>query len=140
MPVPSNIKYFKPFLTKKRILSTSCTTPSFGKYGIKVLSSKKIDDFSINSFSKTMTKGFKAVMQCYIFREPIINGNYTKKGNGVRQGGGKGGRCGNYVRLRKGQVIFEIDKSDIKTIATNLKKASSKMPIKVCIVKRRYCF
>ena len=87
-----------------------------------------------------MTKGFKAVKQGFIFREPIINGIYTKKGNGVRQGGGKGGRCGNYVRLRKGQVIFEIDKSDIKTITTNLKKASSKMPIKVCIVKRRYCF
>lgn len=62
----------------------------------------------------------------------------TKKSAGVRMGKGKGNISYWMAPVKKGQVVFEISGLNVFRSRILLKKALSKLPIKVKIVTLKY--
>ena len=61
---------------------------------------------------------------------------FTQKAAEVGMGSGKGDVAGYVVDVRPGRVIFEIDGASEPTAREALRKAGTKLPVKVRIVAR----
>jgi large subunit ribosomal protein L16 len=61
---------------------------------------------------------------------------FTQKPAEVKMGKGKGDPVGFVAEVRPGRIMFEIDGVDNKVAAEALRKAGTKLPVKVKVVAR----
>ena len=109
---------------------------SFGSYGLKSSTQARIKSTQIESarkvISRTLTKAGKYWIRIFPDRP------YTAKPAEVGMGKGKGDPQGYCFDVLPGRIIFEVDGVDEKTAHEALRKAGSKLPIKVRIISRAH--
>jgi large subunit ribosomal protein L16 len=122
----SNPKKIKP--------DTRGITLSFGSFGLKSESQARVRSVQIEAarkvIARTLTKAGKYWIRIFPDRP------YTAKAAEVGMGKGKGDPQGYCFDVFPGRIIFEVDGVDEKTASEALRKAGSKLPLKVRIVSR----
>lgn len=110
------------------------TTVSFGAYGLKSMSSGRINARQIEAARKALTRVASKSGKIWIRIFP--DRPYTRKAAEVGMGKGKGDVEGYEVEVLPGRVLFEVDgvkEADAKEV---LRKAGAKLPVKTKIVAR----
>ena len=104
--LPKRIKYRKAFRGKCRGAARGGTRLAFGEFGLKVLENGWITAAQIEAcrvaVSRSLTRGGKSWLRVFPDKP------YTKKGAGVRMGGGKGEIEGYVCVIRPGRILFEL--------------------------------
>jgi large subunit ribosomal protein L16 len=138
MLVPKKVK-FRKWQTgrsnpKGRSPDTRGIKLSFGSYGLKSVSQARVKSAQIEAarkvIARTLTKAGKYWIRIFPDRP------YTAKAAEVGMGKGKGDPQGYCFDVFPGRIIFEVDGVDEKVAGEALRKAGSKLPIKVRIVSR----
>jgi large subunit ribosomal protein L16 len=129
---PKKQKYRKHFRGKMRGVSTAGSQVSFGEYGIKALGRSWLTARQIEAARKAITHYTKRAGKLWIRVFP--DKTYTKKGSGVRMGGGKGEIEGYVCVVKPGRVIFELAGVDSATAKEAFRLAGQKLPFKTKFV------
>ena len=107
---------------------------AFGSFGLKSETQARVKSVQIEAarkvISRTLTKAGKYWIRIFPDRP------YTAKAAEVGMGKGKGDPQGYCFDVFPGRIIFEVDGVDEKTAKEALRKAGTKLPIKVRIVSR----
>jgi large subunit ribosomal protein L16 len=113
---------------------TRGVTVAFGAYGLKALTQARITSNQIESARRALTRaaGKSAKVWVRIFPDRPI----TRKPAEVRMGSGKGDLAGYVVDVRPGRVLFEVDGATEPMAREALRKAGTKLPIKVRVIAR----
>ena len=140
MLTPKKVK-FRKWQTKRsnpKMMSpdTRGTKLAFGSYGLKSLSQARVRSVQIEAarkvIARTLTKAGKYWIRIFPDRP------YTAKAAEVGMGKGKGDPQGYCFDVFPGRIIFEVDGVDEKTASEALRKAGSKLPLKVRIMSRAH--
>ncbi len=122
----SNPKKVKP--------DTRGTKLAFGSYGLKSLSQARVRSAQIESarkvISRTLTKTGKYWIRIFPDRP------YTSKAAEMGMGKGKGDPQGYCFDVFPGRIIFEVDGAEEAVANEALRKAGTKLPLKVRIISR----
>jgi len=138
MLVPKKVK-FRKWQTgrsnpKMQTPDTRGVKLSFGSFGLKAVSQARIRSPQIEAarkvIARTLTKAGKYWIRIFPDRP------YTAKAAEVGMGKGKGDPQGYCFDVSPGRIIFEVDGVDEKIAREALRKAGSKLPVKVRIVSR----
>lgn len=129
---PKKQKYRKHFRGKMRGVSTAGSRVSFGEYGLKALGCSWLTARQIEAARKAITHYTKRAGKLWIRVFP--DKTYTKKGSGVRMGGGKGEIEGYVCVVKPGRVIFELAGVDSATAKEAFRLAGQKLPFKTKFV------
>ena len=109
---------------------------SFGSYGLKSLSQARVKSAQIEAarkvIARTLTKAGKYWIRIFPDRP------YTSKAAEMGMGKGKGDPQGYCFDVFPGRIVFEVDGVDEKIAHEALRKAGSKLPIKVRIMSRAH--
>jgi len=121
---------------KARMPDTRGSKLSFGSYGLKSTTQARVKSVQIEAarkvIARTLTKAGKYWIRIFPDRP------YTAKAAEVGMGKGKGDPQGYCFDVFPGRIIFEVDGVDEKTAGEALRKAGSKLPIKVRIISRAH--
>ena len=121
---------------KKMTPDTRGISLSFGSYGLKSETQARVKSVQIEAarkvIARTLTKAGKYWIRIFPDRP------YTAKAAEVGMGKGKGDPQGYCFDVFPGRIIFEVDGVDEKTASEALRKAGSKLPIKVRIISRAH--
>jgi len=131
---PKRQKYRKHFRGKMRGMAIAGSRVSFGEYGLKALGRGWVTARQIEAARKTITHHTKRAGKMWIRVFP--DKTYTKKGAGVRMGGGKGEIEGYVCVVKPGRVIFELAGVEEDIARESFRLATQKLPIKTKFVKR----
>jgi len=108
---------------------------AFGSFGLKSETQARVRSQQIEAarkvISRTLTKAGKYWIRIFPDRP------YTAKAAEVGMGKGKGDPQGYCFDVFPGRIIFEVDGIDEKIAHEALRKAGSKLPIKVRIISRQ---
>ncbi|MDO8514290.1 MAG: 50S ribosomal protein L16 [bacterium] len=109
-------------------------TVAFGSYGIKALSQARVTSNQLEAARRALTRagGKSAKIWTRIFPDRP----FTQKAAEVGMGSGKGDVAGFVFDVRPGRVIFEIDGAPEAMAREALRKAGTKLPLKVRVVAR----
>ncbi len=140
MLVPKKVKFRKWQTMRSNSKKTSPDTRgaklSFGSYGLKSESQARIKSTQIEAarkvIARTLTKAGKYWIRIFPDRP------YTSKAAEMGMGKGKGDPQGYCFDVFPGRIIFEVDGVNEKTAKEALRKAGSKLPIKVRIISRAH--
>jgi large subunit ribosomal protein L16 len=102
------------------------TTLSFGKFGIKSLSSGRLSAQVIEAARRSMTRKLRRSGQIWIRVFPDIP--VTEKPAEVRMGKGKGNIAYWVCRIKAGQILFELDGISIEMAKQAILLAAQKIP------------
>ena len=110
-------------------------TVAFGAFGLKALTQARVTSNQIESARRALTRaaGKSAKVWVRIFPDRP----FTRKPAEVRMGSGKGDPQGFVFDVRPGRVIFEVDGAPEATALEALRKAGTKLPVKVRVVARQ---
>lgn len=108
MLIPKQTKFRKYQKGSLGGIKQNTTYLKFGKYGIKSLETARIPSKTIETIRRVMTRKFKRSGQIWIRIFPDIP--ITSKPAEVRMGKGKGSISFWICRIKKGQILFEMDK------------------------------
>ena len=113
---------------------TRGVTVAFGSYGLKCTTPARITSNQIEAARRALTRaaGKGAKIWVRIFPDRPI----TAKAAEVGMGGGKGDVAGYVAEVRPGRVLFEVDGVSEAISRESLRKAGTKLPVKVKIVTR----
>ncbi len=141
MFVPKKVKYRKwqsarLGSTKKVRPETRGITLAFGSFGLKAESQARIRSNQLESARKALVRHLTKVGKVWIRIFP--DRQYTQKGAQVPMGKGKGDLQGYCVDVRPGRIMFEVDGVDEVIAREALRKAGTKLPVKVKIVARAH--
>src|SRR3989338_6989918 len=103
---PKRSKYRKQFRGTMAGNANSGNQLAFGDYGLKSLGRVWMTARQIEAARKTVTHATKRVGKLWLRVFP--DKPYTKKGAGVRMGGGKGEIEGYVAVIRPGRILFEL--------------------------------
>ncbi len=110
------------------------TKLSFGSFGLKSETQARVKSTQIEAarkvISRTLTKAGKYWVRIFPDRP------YTAKAAEVGMGKGKGDPQGYCFDVLPGRIIFEVDGVEEKIAREALRKAGTKLPIKVRIISR----
>jgi len=113
---------------------TRGVTVAFGAFGLKALTQSRITANQIEAARRALSRaGGKSAK---IWTRVFPDRPFTKKPAEVRMGSGKGDLAGYVMDVRPGRIIFEIDGATEAVAREALRKAGTKLPIKVRIVAR----
>ena len=119
---------------KQNNVSTKGATVSFGEFGLKSLSTKRVNSNQIEAarraMSRFMGKNGKSWIRIFPDRP------FTRKPSEVKMGKGKGEPQGFEIEVNPGRVIFEIDGVSEDIAREALRKAGTKLPLKTKVVAR----
>ncbi|MEK7564229.1 MAG: 50S ribosomal protein L16 [Patescibacteria group bacterium] len=119
---------------KTRTPETRGTKLAFGSFGLKAETQARVKSIQIEAarkvISRTLTKAGKYWIRIFPDRP------FTSKAAEVGMGKGKGDPQGYCFDVYPGRIIFEVDGVDEKTAHEALRKAGSKLPLKVRIISR----
>ena len=140
MLIPKKVK-FRKWQTgrsnpKARNASTRGVKLAFGSYGLKSVSQARVKSTQIESarkvISRTLTKAGKYWIRIFPDRP------FTAKAAEVGMGKGKGDPQGYCFDVLPGRIIFEVDGVEEKIGREALRKAGTKLPVKVRIISRAH--
>lgn len=118
----------------KRTADTRGITLSFGSFGLKATTQARVTSNQIEAsrrvISRTMGKTGKMWTRIFPDRP------YTAKAAEVGMGKGKGDPQGFVFEVLPGRVLFEVDGVSESVAREALRKAGTKLPVKVKIVSR----
>ena len=107
---------------------------SFGSYGLKAMTPARLTANQIEAARRALTraagKGAKVWIRVFPDRP------FTQKAAEVGMGSGKGDVAGYVMEVRPGRVIFEIDGVSETLSREALRKAGTKLPMKVRVIAR----
>ena len=106
----------------------------FGEYGLKSLGRGWMTARQIEAARKTIAHATKRVGKIWLRVFP--DKPYTKKGAGVRMGGGKGEIEGYVAVIRPGRVLFELGGVSQALAQEAFRLAGSKLALKTKMVAR----
>ena len=109
-------------------------TISFGDYGLKAMGRGWLSARQIEAARKTISHHTKRVGRLWVRVFP--DKSYTKKGAGVRMGGGKGEIEGYVCVVRPGRILFELGGLSEVEAREAFRKASHKIPMRTSVVAR----
>lgn len=139
MLAPKKTKYRKWQTSRKhpsKLLKpeTRGITVAFGSYGLKALTSARLTGNQIEAARRALTraagKGAKVWIRVFPDRP------FTQKAAEVGMGSGKGDVAGYVMEVRPGRILFEVDGVTEMLSRESLRKAGTKLPMKVRIVSR----
>jgi len=109
-------------------------TLAFGSYGLKSLSQSRVTSNQIEAARRALSRaaGKSAKIWIRIFPDRP----FTRKPAEVRMGSGKGDVQGYTFDVRPGRVIFEVDGAPEAMAREALRKAGTKLPLKVRVIAR----
>lgn len=136
MLLPKRTKYRK--YQKGRIggIKTNTTFLQFGKYGIKSLEAARIPAKTIEAVRRVMTRKFKRSGQIWIRIFPDIP--VTAKPAEVRMGKGKGGINYWICRIKRGQILFEMDRVSLPLAKQAALLAFYKLPVRAKFIAENH--
>jgi large subunit ribosomal protein L16 len=111
----------------KGILSNN-TQLHFGQFGIKTLQAGRIPAKTLEAIRRIITRKFKRMGQIWIRLFPDIA--VSSKPAEVRMGKGKGSPSFWVCRVKKGQILFEMDGITSQLAKQAFLLASYKLPLK----------
>jgi large subunit ribosomal protein L16 len=140
MLLPKKVKFRKWQTKRSNPKATSPDTRgvklSFGSYGLKSISQARVKSAQIESarkvISRTLTKAGKYWIRIFPDRP------YTAKAAEMGMGKGKGDPQGYCFDVFPGRIIFEVDGVEEVIAREALRKAGSKLPVKVRIIGRTH--
>ncbi len=131
---PKRQKYRKQFRGKMRGEAQRGNQISFGEYALKAEQRGWIHSKQIEAARKSITHLTKKTGKLWIRIFP--DKPYTKKGAGVRMGGGKGDIEGYVAVVKPGRIIFELAGVTEEVAKRAMYLAANKIPIKTLFVKK----
>ncbi len=109
-------------------------TVAFGAYGLKALTPSRLTGNQIEAARRALAraagKGAKVWIRVFPDRP------FTQKAAEVGMGSGKGDVAGYVMEVRPGRIIFELDGVAEAVSREALRKAGTKLPMKVRVVTR----
>ena len=120
----------------KRLMlpDTRGITVAFGSYGLKALTQARITSNQIESARRALTRAAGKTAKVWVRIFP--DRPFTQKAAEVGMGSGKGDVQGYVCEVRPGRVIFEVDGAPEAMAREALRKAGTKLPVKVRVVTR----
>ena len=109
-------------------------TVAFGSFGLKAMTQSRITSNQIESARRALTRAAGKTAKIWIRIFP--DRPFTRKPSEVRMGSGKGDLAGYVMDVRPGRVIFEVDGAPEAVAREALRKAGTKLPVKVRVVAR----
>ncbi|MFH0804377.1 MAG: 50S ribosomal protein L16 [Candidatus Zambryskibacteria bacterium] len=138
MLFPKKVKYRKWHTMRENPKKVGPATRgievSFGSHGLKAMDPGRISSKQIESARKAITHNLGKTGRVWIRIFPDMP--FTKKPAEVKMGKGKGDIEGYCVRVKAGQVMFEVDGATAPIATESLRKGGTKMPIKTKVVTR----
>ena len=131
---PKRQKYRKHFRGTMTGISQAGSEVSFGEYGLKSLGRGWLSARQIEAARKAISHYTKRIGKVWIRVFP--DKSYTKKGAGVRMGGGKGEIEGYVFPVTPGRIIFELAGVQEVVAREAFRLAGGKLPFKTKIVFR----
>jgi large subunit ribosomal protein L16 len=131
---PKRQKYRKHFRGKMKGVATAGSKMSFGEYGLKAIGRGWLTSRQIEAARKAITHYTKRAGKMWIRVFP--DKTYTKKGAGVRMGGGKGEIEGYVAVVKPGRIIFELAGVELDIAQEAFRRAAQKLPFKAKFVTR----
>ncbi len=131
---PKRQKYRKHFRGSMKGVATAGSKMSFGEYGLKAIGRGWLTSRQIEAARKAITHYTKRAGKVWIRVFP--DKTYTKKGAGVRMGGGKGEIEGYVAVVKPGRIIFELAGVELNIAQEALRRAAQKLPFKAKFVTR----
>lgn len=117
-----------------RMPDTRGVNVAFGSFGLKAMTPARITSNQIEAARRALTRasGKTAKIWIRVFPDRPV----TKKPAEVRMGSGKGDLDHYVMEVRPGRVLFEIDGAPEPMAREALRKAGTKLPMKVRVVAR----
>ncbi len=138
MLIPKKVKFRKWHTLRKNPKKVGNATRgvelSFGAYGLKATTSKRVRSNQIEAARKVLSRSMGKTGKIWIRIFPDMP--FTKKPAEVKMGKGKGDPEGFQVEVRPGRIIFEIDGVTDAQARESLRKAGTKLPLKTRVVAR----
>lgn len=139
MLAPKKTKYRKWQSARRRgarrvAPETRGITLAFGAFGLKSMSQARVTSNQIEAARRALSRaaGKSAKIWVRIFPDRP----FTRKPAEVRMGSGKGDLAGYTFDVRPGRVLFEVDGATEAAAREALRKAGTKLPLKVRIIAR----
>lgn len=138
MLLPKKVKHRKwqtgRVNAKKDIKETRGITLAFGSHGIKAMTAHRVESKQIEAARKVLARYVNKVGRTWIRIFP--DRPFTQKAAEVPMGKGKGDPSGYCFQVKPGRVLFEIDGLADAPAREALRKAATKLPVKVKIISR----
>ncbi|MFT5179930.1 MAG: large subunit ribosomal protein L16 [Candidatus Paceibacteria bacterium] len=120
--------------TKDNRVESRGVDVSFGQFGLKATSTKRIKSNQLEAARRAMSRHMGKVGRSWIRIFP--DRPFTKKPSEVKMGKGKGDLQGYEFEVLPGRIIFEVDGVTEEVAREALRKAGTKLPIKSRVVAR----
>ena len=122
--------------TGKRLnrAETRGITVAFGSYGLKALTQARVTSNQLEAARRALTRAAGKSAKVWIRVFP--DRPFTQKAAEVGMGSGKGDVAGHVFDVRPGRIIFEVDGATEPISREALRKAGTKLPVKVRVVGR----
>mgnify|MGYP002700734295 CR=1 FL=1 len=134
MLTPKKLKYRRQFNPKIKSFTTRGTTLSFGKYGLKALSSGYVTARQIEAGRRAITRYIKRGGQLWIRIFP--DRPKTKHAAEAPMGSGKGSLDHFVSSVEAGRIIYELDGVTEEIAKEAMRLAAQKMPVKTKFIKK----
>lgn len=132
---PKRQKYRKQFRGRRRGQAARGSTVAFGEYGLKSLGrgwlSAKQLEAGRRAIAHTTARGGKIWLR--VFPDKPV----SKRGAGVRMGGGKGDVEGYVAVVVPGRIIYEVAGTTEEIAHDAFLRAAAKLPFETKIVTRK---
>ena len=115
-------------------VATSGTQLSFGSFGLKATTGGEINSRQLEAARKVLSRSAGKLGKIWIRVFP--DRPFTQKAAEVGMGKGKGDPQGYCVQVRPGRMLFEIDGVSEAVAKEGLRKAGTKLPVKIKIISR----
>ncbi len=138
MLLPKKVKYRKWHTSRRNAkrawVETRGTELSFGSFGVKAVACARVESKQLEAARKVLARSAGKTGKIWIRIFP--DRPFTQKAAEVGMGKGKGDIQGYCVQVRPGRMIFEIDGVPEVTAREALRKAGTKLPVKIKVVSR----
>ncbi len=119
---------------KLMLPDTRGVTIAFGSHGLKAMTPARITSNQIESARRALSRAAGKTAKIWVRIFP--DRPFTQKAGEVGMGSGKGDVAGYVAEVRPGRIIFEVDGAPEAMAREALRKAGTKLPIKVRVVAR----
>jgi len=113
---------------------TRGTTLAYGSFGIKAETNARLKSNQIEAARRALSRSITKVGKVWIRVFP--DRPFTQKAAEVGMGKGKGDPQGFVFEVRPGRMIFEVDGVSETIAKEGLRKAATKLPMKMKFVRR----
>lgn len=138
MLFPKKVKYRKWQTMRKnpnaKRVATRGTDLAFGSYGLRATSTGRLTSQQLEASRKVIRRALGKTGKMWIRVFP--DRPYTKKGDEVPMGKGKGAPQGFLVEVKPGRLLFEVDGVSEEVAREALRKGGAKLPIKATVAAR----